>query len=409
MYLINEISNRDLSLLYEYRILKNPSDFLSAAYTQSTPVYTEIKEGFLSEYETDSGESLYGFNLGIELVPDMIPYLEFSPSNAADSKHLESLLYLEGSVLYGKLSKFQDTIQIRVFWLSSLKDIEDSLDKFLRSLEALSIDSLWDSLEKRRNSPKSDQTITGRNENLLEFIQDASGLFMQDSDYMITSALDAQMLVNPSQELLMLLPSVLKHSINISITDGDTRYLSSFSGFSINIRGNGNWIMRDIKSNVNLVTGSGNIHLMNCSSVHFRTSIDSSNGSVNSYTCTSLYSHRSLIVLNQGRLTDVVLVGGSVLIEVPASVSFLLRSTEITHISLIGYGCSVYSWVGSLSVLPENIQGKAWWFNPETQDSALYIAGRRIDEIGGEHDAELNPKDIIEYDVDNIHIKLGGD
>ena len=64
---------------------------------------------------------------------------------------------------------------------------------------------------------------------------------------MITSALEAQMLVNPSQELLMSLPRKLKHSINISVTDGDTRYLESFSGYSINIKGNGNWVIRDVE------------------------------------------------------------------------------------------------------------------------------------------------------------------
>lgn len=409
MYLINEISNRDLSLLYDYRILRYPSDFLPAVYTQSDPIYTEIKEGFLSEYKTESGESVYGYSLRIEMQAGKIPYLEFNASNEIDRKRLESLLYLENDTIYGLLPRFSDTVQIRIFWMSSLADIESSIDKFLKAIENLSIDALWETLDQRKNTPKSNQTVSGRNENLLEFTKDSAGISMQDSDYMITSALDAQLLVNPSQELLMTLPRVLKHSINISITDGGSRYLSSFSGFSINIRGNGSWVMRDIKSSINFVDGTGKIYLMNCAVVHFRTSVDSGIGGSNSYICSSLYAHRTLVILNQGRLQDVTLVGGSVLIEVPASVNLQASSTDIVHIALVGYGCSVYSWIGKLPILPENIQGTAWWFNPMTKDSALYIAGKRVDEIGGEHDAELHPKDIIRYDIDNIHISLGGD
>lgn len=409
MYQINEISNRDISLLHYYRILRQPSDFLTAALSDSEPSLTEIYEGEITDLRTEDGRVLYGFDLGINLSENQIPYLEFDTTDESDRKSLESLLYLEGNTIYGVKPTFRNPVQIRIYQVSSLADIQKSIDDFIQALSKLGIDDLRNALKDAKNKPKGLAAISGRNENLIEFVRSDDKLTMQDSDYMITSALDAQMLVNPSQELLMSLPRVLKHSINISITDGGTRYLSSYSGCSLNIRGNGNWLFRDVDSDINLISGSGFIKVWNCSCVHIRTSLELNNDKAGYYTCTDLYAHRSFVILNQGVIDNLCLVGGSVLLEVPTAATFGQRTTTIENIELIGYGCSFYSWSAVPNIPTSKILGLVWWFIPGLNDTALYIAGRRIDEVSGEHDRELQPTQIVEYNVDNIHIHTGGD
>ena len=68
MYLVNEISNRDISLLNCYRILRKPSEFLSAIYNQGEPIVTEIMEGTITDLQSEDGSPLYAFDLGIEQV-----------------------------------------------------------------------------------------------------------------------------------------------------------------------------------------------------------------------------------------------------------------------------------------------------------------------------------------------------
>lgn len=408
MYQINEISNRDLSLLHYYRILRKPSDFLSAIY-QGDSVITEIYEGTATELQTESGSPVFSYNLGIDNREGLIPYLEFNAKNEADRKHLETLLYLDGTDLYGTSATFREPVQIIIYWVESLKTIQDAIDRYLDAIGELDLSKLKDRFDDRKNKPKGIAAISGRNQNLVQYQDSDSGLTMQDSGYMITSALDAQMLVNPSQELLMSLPRRLKHSINISITDGDTRYLESFSGYSINIKGNGDWVLRDVDSSINFVTGTGKVYLWNCSTVHFRTTVEQSSTALQGFHCKYLHAHRTLVILNQCEVDDICLVGGSVLIEVPLVTTLVHSGLDIHHVTLIGHGCAFYSWDKPIPVSPQNILGLAWWCNLTGKGTVLYIAGRRVDEISGEHDEELKPTDIVEYDVDNIHIRRAGD
>ena len=409
MYQINEISNRDLSLLHYYRILRKPSDFLSAVYDSGEPDVTEIFEGADTELETDDGYPVYAFNLDVEAHDEYIPYLEFDTKNEADRKHLETLLYLEDGIIYGKSAAFTEPVQVRVYWVSSLDSIRKAIDAYLDAIDELDVDKLRKALTDRKNQPRSVAAISGRDQNLIQFTIDASGMTMQDSDYMITSALDAQLLINPSQELLMSLPRELRHSINISITDSSTRYLESFSGFSINIQGNGSWVIRDVDSSINFITGTGKVYLWNCRLVHFRTTVDSSVPIRSGYQCEYLHAHRSLVVLNQCTVDDICIVGGTTLIAVPNVTSLSYTGLNIKHVRLIGHGCYFYSWDKPIPINPAHILGTAWWYSLVGEGTALYVAGRRIDEVSGEHDAELMPSRLLEFNVDNIHIRQGGD
>lgn len=403
MYLVNEISNRDLSLLHCYRILRKPSEFLSAVYDRGEPVVTEILEGTITELQSEDGSPLYTFDLGIEPVEGYIPYLEFDANNDADRKHLETLIYLDNLTLYGKSAEFQEVVQIKVYWVNSLESIKKAIELYLKAIEELDPGELRNKLNDKKNQPKGIRAITGRDENLVEFMNGDESLTLRDSDYMITSALDAQMLVNPSQELLMSLPRKLKHNINITITDGGTRYLSSFSGYTINIKGNGNWVIRDAQCGIDFVSGKGKIYLWNCKLVHFRHIILESHSAMG-YDCEYLYAHRSLIILNQGVIRDVHLVGGSTMVEVPTSMTGVQSSSDLRNVSLIGHGCSLYSWVKPIPVKAKNILGLAWWSTFLGSGDALYIGGRRIDEVSGEHDEEMKPSSILGMTIDNIHI-----
>lgn len=397
MYQINEISNRDIALLYNYRILRKASNFLSAVFTADTPVITEIFEGSLSDLQTESGEPLYLFDLGVELDTTLIPYLEFETDNEVDQKSLESLLYLEGSILYGKKSSFQKAVRVAIYQVNSIYAIESAIQEYLDELDNINIEELKALIEQRMASKPKSEIISGIDNNLVEFNEGG----IKDSGYTITTALDAQLLINPSQELLMALPRTLKHNINISVTDGVTRYLSSFNGYSINLIGNCDWVLRDINSGVNFVSGAGKVYLWNCRLVHFRNRTDGTESS--GYQCALLHAHRSLVVINQGQILDLYEVGGSTVL----AVSSLAQASQIQKVSLVGHGCSLYCTTSTPEVDTSEILGTAW-FN-DWNGNMLYIAGRRIDEVGGQHDAELQPSKIIEYKASNIHIYQGGE
>lgn len=410
MYQMNEISNRDVSLLHYYRILRQPSDFLSAIYCDDEPVMTEIYQGISCDFMTEDNRFVYEFDLGIELKEGKIPYLEFDTDNDADRKRLEALLYLDNISIYGVISKFEKPVEVKIYWVSSLDDIRKALDRYREAIYGLNLDDLRNRFEDRKNQPKALENITGRHDNLVEFTEGKRGLTMKDSDYMIATALSAQLLVNPSQELLMSLPRKLKHNINIAITDRKTRYLASFSGYTINIRGNGSWVIRDVDSGIDFTKGSGSVYLWNCSIVHFRNSVEKTKKE--KFNCKYLHAHRSLIVVNQGVLDDATLTGGSTLAILPVTVPMSENEDfgiEVKKISYVGCGCSVYSWLGTVPVLPSAILGLVRCFNAKTHSNSLYIAGRRIDEVSCEHDAELNPSRIVEYNAGNIHIYQEGD
>ena len=404
MYHINEISNRDVSLLHYYRILRQPSDFLSAIYRDSVPDICTIQNGEATDIMTDDGQPVYSYLLEIEPQGQKIPYIEFLTDNESDRKKLEDLLYLDNMTLYSTSSAFSEPVNLQIYWVESLSDIVAAVSSYRDAIAALNIDKLKELYEERKKKPTTQVSISGRNQNLVQ----SSDIGMQDSGYMITSALDSQLLVNPSQELLTLLPSRLRHNIDILVTDGQSRYLSDFSGYSINIQGNCDWVVRDVSSGINFISGSGSVYLRNCSLVHFRNTLNTST-SVDEYRCNYLQAHRSLVIRNQGSISDVVLLGGSTLIDIPAPMSTVSSVSKIEQVSLVGYGCTLYSWSSTVPVDTANIQGTVWWLEPSSRQTALYIAGRRIDEAGGEHDSELHPSQVIEYDVDNIHIGLGGD
>lgn len=407
MYLISEISNRDLSLLHCYRILRKPSDFLSAVYNEAEPELTEIYKGTLSEYTTETHDELYEYELSITSKANLIPYIEFETDNEPDRLNLANLICLDNNMIYGTISEFEKPVLIKVYWVSSLDSIRNAILAYLEALGMLNIDALKTAYTDKKNQPRAIRSIDGRNENLVRFTNSGDSLTMKDSGYMITSALEAQLLVNPSQELLMSLPRKLKHRINIDITDGNTRYLSSFSGYSINIKGNGSWVIRDVASGINFISGLGRIYLWNCNAVHFRSTVDDTQAT-EGYHCQYLHAHRSLVILNQGVIEELCLVGGSTLTQASSGAPGSYRS-KINKVLLVGYGSSLYSWVGLPSVPVKNILGLIWSFNPINSDTELFIAGRRIDEVSNEHDAELNPNKILDYDVNNIHIRTGGD
>lgn len=407
MYNLGEISNRDISLLHQFRILRQPADLLSSVFNSGEPILTSIKEGMLGDLVTDDGRPMYAFDMQVNIPDDKIPYLEFDCASDIDRKRLESLICLDNSLLYGVRSDFDDEVFIKIYLVDSLDAIRQAINQYRDMLDELSIEGLRKELEAAQSKPKGLPTVEGRDNNLVEFSQASGRLHIKDSDYMITSALDAQMLVNPSQELLMSLPRKLKHSINISVTDGRTRYLDLFSGYTINIKGKGNWVLRDVTSTINFTTGTGFVYAWNCSLIHFRTTIDF-DVIRGLYHCTKLTAHRSLIVSNQFELDDAVITGGTTLMLFPFNIAS--PETLVVHkISYVGCGCHLYSGHGAVPVISTNVLGMVWWFNLLDRDTQIYIGGRRIDEVSSEHDAEMKPSQIVETNVGNIKIYQGGE
>lgn len=406
-YMINQISNRDRQLLYEYRILRQPSDYLSPIVRDAVQT-TQILSGKESTEQFDDYR-LFEFDLELDMQDGKIPYLEFKTSTKSDFRNLQSLVYLDGTKLLGFTRTFEKPVDVSIYFVESLNDIELLINQYLKDLKQLrnTLDSLRDKLNKKLGTRES-FIITGRDQNLIQFAKQDDELIMEDSHYKLVTTLVGQTLVNPSQTVLSLIPKILSHDLLIRVTDRKTRVLQGFSGFTIFITGNGDWVFRDMKSTVNIAatTVKPDVKAFNCSLLYLR-----SNSNINAQSSkielSRLFVHRTNCILNDGIVGRLRAIGQSTIVSINGS---------IQEVEYLGPGSTVDCMIRNARFNPKNILGSIYvhGFTNDTANtgiilgsvlpSATYRSGHRIGFLQGQTDFELLPNRIVSVDVDKVHI-----
>ena len=161
MFDISAISNRDLQLLYEYRILRRPADKLTAILGG---------ENFTISMREDiqSNTDLYTYRLDTLPQPNRVPFLEFVPTSAEDWRALAQLSSAEvtdnGIRLYST-AEIPTDMQVHIYWCDSLHQIESLFADIQNMLEQFDAD--FDQLKADIEYLKEHAAVDSRPEGLV--------------------------------------------------------------------------------------------------------------------------------------------------------------------------------------------------------------------------------------------------
>lgn len=381
-YSISSISNRDLQLLYHYRILRQPSDFLKAVYSAGPSSVLEFNPG--EEQTSDDGSKIYTFITQTDVPEDKIPLLEFS-GEEKDWQYAQYLINLEvdGDTL--TLTSTVDTIGdmvIKVYWVSSLEEYTKILQGYQTELLALQdtlsqLDQKVDAL-----SDTSDLLLrptSGIPDNLVMLVKDGEQLDLGDSGYRVVGAVRSQSFNNKSNDFFAGLVREITEDISIYESADRSYTLNDFFGAgTITITGVGSWYIRNVTNPLDFQDFSGTIYLENCPAVR-----------INRYAkVKELVAVNSFVVHNARAATDAVtLIRHSVLKH---------NSGVIKELKHVGVACEYYSQVptGFIPVYEpsfdwRNVQGTVCLGN-----GLLIVNGRDLSFVTGHHDDPFMPSSL---------------
>lgn len=283
IYAMSQVSNRDLQLLYTYRILRHPSALLNAMYRYDSPETYVIEKP-----EAVTIEDTEYFEYHIQLTQPMtkIPFLEFDCDNETNLKHIEDFVEVEVTsselIIRSTADNLTAPITVTVYWVLSMKQISDILaqiaqilDEDKKRLEAADVN-----IDKMKFSEKPVINPDSLVPNLVKIGTDAVGLIYDDSLFKLTGALAEQRIINPSQDTISRLIKVHNGLLSFTNQRKESRIYQGFSGGIIKIEGIfKNLVLRDIDSAVMLNNISADFVLIdNCQAVLFRKTLDGDAG-----------------------------------------------------------------------------------------------------------------------------------
>lgn len=375
-YSISSISNRDLQLLYQYRILRQPADFLQAVYTATDPIELTFGEG---EEITEDEKTLYRFTTEVATPEAKIPLLEFVFIDDvwAEVQFLTELEVESGSlVLYSELDTIEH-LQIKLHWVDSLQEISSILAAYKDELNALrqQLEELENSIQNIDPSGNYLRRPTGVVDNLVKF-SDASGrLELADSDYMISSAVPATQLTNPTAVSLAQMIKDINGAITIHCTDKEARTLQNWYGSgSVIITGNGTWYLINVSLPVEIVNFSGSVYVYDCTDITIGKNCNVDN----------VYAINSIITVKSGNVDILHLHRCSFCKQV---------SGVIRELAFVGAGCEYYSQVRGAH--PDKQEPRFEWTNIQgtvcLSNGQILMNGKDISFVTGHHDDPLQP------------------
>lgn len=259
-YEISSISNRNAQLLYQYRILRQPSDFMEAVFHNGEGVDVEF------EFE-DTTEAIV-----TTTVPEnFVPILEFKSENWEDLEDLTELIVTGNQLILMSSTARTVNLPVTIHWCEKLSDFTQKILNILHE-----INEIKDNVEKLREYVENLEIKGGIEaphgvpDNLVAIDKSDTGVYsLKDSLYAVSTSPEAQTLLNPSQERLASFIKCLSEPLRIQITDGDSRVLENFYGNDITIVGNGTWVFTNVRSNIIISDFEGSIIANDCS--HVRT------------------------------------------------------------------------------------------------------------------------------------------
>lgn len=326
---ISSISNRDLQLLYEYRILRRPADKLTAilggeSFTTSIRQGTELEDSWFTYY--------------LDTVPkaDKIPFLEFKAESADDWRalaHLSKAEILDDCIRLYSTAEVPTEMQVRIFWCSSLPQIESVFDELLKLLSQFNddFDKLKSDIEYLKEHGAVDSRPDGLVNNLVKIKQTENHGTLIDSAYTIKKPEAERVYANLTQTEIDTMVHTFNKSIEFQFSDGFKRVMQNWDGPVMKISGNGHLVLRNIRSQVLLSKWSGYVTIIDCPDVHLQADKE-----------TDICNIRHLKIL---RNSCVYLENQTHYIE---SLTMLLNSTVrhrrgyVKTLNSVGYGCTYW-------------------------------------------------------------------
>lgn len=346
MYDISTVSNRDLQLLYEYRILRRPADRLTAIL-EGKYVTVSVKEG------TKLEDNWYTYYLDTTTIENKVPFLEFIPNSADDWRavaHLSKAEVFEDNMirLY-TTAEIPTNMQVRVYWCESLHQIESMIDELYSMLDQFNaeFDKLKADIEFLKEHAITDSRPEGLVNNLVKIKQTDNGGTLVDALYTIQKPESERLYVNPSQADLDTMVHVFNEGVTFKFVDGFKRILHDWTGSVMKISGTGSLVLRNITAQILISDWNGYITVTDCPDVHIQS--DNADSVCN-------IKHLKLM-----RNSCVYLENYTHYIE---NITMLLNSTlrhrrgYVRNITYVGYGCTYWCadtvWVPGINYLSDD-------------------------------------------------------
>lgn len=271
-YDIGSVSNRNIQLLYEYRILRQPSDNLTAICKGGVAEEISGLTWVVSDRVIEGYEVIYEATLDINVEPESVPFLEFHPDTAERWKDIADFIDIQVAdnvIIYSASPRLSD-LSFSIYWCYSLRHILSLLEDILSDLDRLGRD--YEQLEKEISNFKDtgifQQRPTGLIPNLVKLEKSETGLTIEDSLYKIMTAEKNRLFVNKTQDNLNTMEKYFNETVEFRFLHYDHYVIDGFYAPTMLISGNGDLVLRNMKGQVIITNWSGTVTLMDCSEVH---------------------------------------------------------------------------------------------------------------------------------------------
>lgn len=271
-YDVGSLSNRNIQLLYEYRILRQPSESITAICRNGEKQSVSGLEWTVSEREVEGYSEVYEARLGIDVVAESVPFLEFHPKDGVDWRGIADFIDVEVAddvIIYSSSNQLTD-LEVDVYWCYSLRHIASMLEDILTNLSALITD--YDKLEEELTNFKDtgvfQQRPDGLVPNLVKLVENDNSMSIKDTLFRIMTADSNRLFVDLSQDNLNVLERIFNETVEFRFLIPERHLLDGFNCPIILISGTGDLVLRNIRGQVIITEWTGTITLMDCPEVH---------------------------------------------------------------------------------------------------------------------------------------------
>ena len=273
-YDVGSVTNRNIQLLYEYRILREPSDNLSAICRDSTPQETSTLNWSISNREIEGYEQVYEAALG-EITPqdNCVPFLEFHPEDDVDWKWIADFIDVEvdsGVVKIYSTTDYLTSIPMSVYWCYSLRHIDSMLTDILKDLDKLvkEYDKLEYEIKNFKDTGRYLKRPEGLIPNLVKIQNTTEGSDLVDSLYRIMTAESNRLFVNMTQDNLNHMEHIFNETVEFRFLTQDHYVLDDFTVQVMLISGSGDLVLKNIRGQVLVTRWRGTVTIIDCPEVH---------------------------------------------------------------------------------------------------------------------------------------------
>lgn len=249
IYTLNQISNIDTALLYPYRILKTRSNMLNAMYKYTEPIavqlqdYTRIQDGL-------------AYAVVCELNQNKIPYIEFVNSDLlSELASIYEVETTETGLIFKTTERLTEAVDILIYEVYSLQQIEQIMAEINEQLIAddVRIKELEDTVDNLNIENTWAIDTTAKVPNLVMIKKKDGNKLFGDSEYMLSGALDKQLIVNPSQYELESMVKCITTQLTLQFLAKNNNVVEGFYGGLLSINSYNNiLVLRNCDAVINL-------------------------------------------------------------------------------------------------------------------------------------------------------------